>query len=177
MSEKTVVIAGYGGQGILFLGTILANAAMLENKQTTWMPSYGAEMRGGHANCTVKISDNEIASPILDDADYAIFLNNNAQIKFENSLKENCTVIANSNLIDNPIKNSAINYIESPLTDLTLKIENGFLNIVTFGYFIKKTGILKKESAIEAIKNTCRLKNEKFLEKNLECFETGYNLD
>ena len=73
--EKSIIIAGYGGQGVLFFGTTLAQAAMMEGKYTTWIPSYGAEMRGGHANCSVKISDMEIASPIIDYADIGVFLN------------------------------------------------------------------------------------------------------
>ncbi len=72
-SEKHIIIAGFGGQGVLFLGTTLAEAAIIEGKNTTWMPSYGAEMRGGSANCFVVISDGEIPSPLFDEADYGVF--------------------------------------------------------------------------------------------------------
>ena len=82
-NEKHLIIAGFGGQGVLFLGTTLAEAALIEGKNTTWMPSYGAEMRGGSANCYVIISDEEIPSPIFDEADYGVFLSKAAINKFE----------------------------------------------------------------------------------------------
>ena len=98
-SEKHIIIAGFGGQGVLFLGTTLAEAAIIEGKNTTWMPSYGAEMRGGSANCFVVISDGEIPSPLFDEADYGVFLSKAAINKFENTISKTGLAIVNSSMI------------------------------------------------------------------------------
>ncbi len=174
--EKSIIIAGYGGQGVLFFGTILAQAAMTEGKFTTWIPSYGAEMRGGHANCSVKISDNEIASPIIDYADYGIFLNDKAMEKFEKSMAPNALVIGNSSIIEKHPSRADVNYLMTKLGDAASEIEGGLLNIVTLGYFIKKTNILKKESVLSALEFVSKKKNPAFLKRNIDSFEKGYNL-
>lgn len=174
--EKSIIIAGYGGQGILFFGTILAQAALIEGKNTTWIPSYGAEMRGGHANCSVVISDKEIASPIIDEADYGIFLNEQALTKFEDMLKSNAFVIGDLDLIKAKPKRKDLNLFMANLSSQTEKIKGGLLNIVTLGYFIKKTEILKKESAIKALEFVSNKKNPAFLKRNLDSFELGYSL-
>lgn len=175
--EKSIIIAGYGGQGVLFFGTTLAQAAMLEDKNTTWIPSYGAEMRGGHANCSVKISDNEIASPIIDYADYGIFLNDKAMEKFEKSMAKDSLVIANASIIEKTPSRNDVNYLMVKLGDCAQSIEGGLLNIVTLGYFIKKTQILKKQSALNALEFVSKKKNPAFLKRNLESFEAGYNFE
>ncbi len=174
--EKSIIIAGYGGQGVLFFGTILAQAAMTEGKFTTWIPSYGAEMRGGHANCSVKISDSEIASPIIDYADFGIFLNDKAMEKFEKSMSPNSLVIGNSSLIEIKPSRSDVNYDMLKLGDAAAQVEGGLLNIVALGYFIKKTKILKKDSALSAIEFVSKKKNPAFLKRNLTSFEKGYNI-
>lgn len=175
--EKSIIIAGYGGQGVLFFGTTLAQAALEENKHTTWIPSYGAEMRGGHANCSVKISDEEIASPIIDSADYGIFLNDKAMEKFEKSMAKNSVVIGNASIITQAPARSDVAYLMTKLGDYTQKLDGGLLNIVTFGYFIKKTQILKKESALAALEFVSKKKNPAFLKRNIDSFEAGYNIN
>lgn len=174
--EKSIIIAGYGGQGVLFFGTILAQAAMTENKFTTWIPSYGAEMRGGHANCSVKISNEEIASPIIDYADYGIFLNDKAMEKFEKSMTPNSLIIGNSSIINQQPSRADVNYSMVRLGDATAEVEGGLLNIVTLGYFIRKTNILKKESALSALEFVSKKKNPAFLKRNIDSFEKGFSL-
>lgn len=174
--EKSIIIAGYGGQGVLFFGTTLAQAAIFEDKNTTWIPSYGAEMRGGHANCSVKISDEEIASPIIDYADFGIFLNDKAMEKFEKTIAPNGLIVANSSIIEQSSSRSDVNYSMAPLSDTANEIEGGLLNIVSFGYFIKKTNILKKESAMLALEFISKKKNPAFLKRNIDSFEAGYKL-
>lgn len=174
--EKSIIIAGYGGQGVLFFGTTLAQAAMMEGKYTTWIPSYGAEMRGGHANCSVKISDMEIASPIIDYADIGVFLNDKAMEKFEKSMATNSLVIGNSSIITQTPSRADVNYNMVKLGDCAQKLDGGLLNIVSFGYFVKQTNILKKESALSALEFVCKKKNPAFLKRNIDSFEAGYNL-
>lgn len=175
--EKSIIIAGYGGQGVLFFGTTLAHAAMLEGKNTTWIPSYGAEMRGGHANCSVKISDCEIASPVIDYADYGVFLNDKALERFEKTMKPNSLVVANSSIIKTVPKRADVKFFMSPLGDSALNVEGGLLNIVALGYFINKTQVLKKDSALSALEYVCKKKNPAFLKRNIDSFEAGFNLD
>ena len=174
--EKSIRIAGYGGQGVLFFGTTLAQAAMTEGKFTTWIPSYGAEMRGGHANCSVKISDSEIASPIIDYADYGIFLNDKAMEKFEKTMAPNSLIIGNSSIITQPPARRDVNYLMVKLGDCAQKLDGGLLNMVALGYFIKKTSILKKESALSALEFVSKKKNPAFLKRNIQSFEAGYNM-
>lgn len=85
--DTSIIISGYGGQGLLFAGSLLCHAAMIEDKQTTWIPSYGAEMRGGSANCSVHISDDEVSSPIVNMSDVIFALNQPSEDKFEKRVK------------------------------------------------------------------------------------------
>ncbi len=164
-SEKHIIIAGFGGQGVLFLGTTLAEAAIIEGKNTTWMPSYGAEMRGGSANCFVVISDGEIPSPLFDEADYGVFLSKAAINKFENTISKNGLAIVNSSMIGERAFRSDIEYVLEPLSDLAAHSKEKML-----------LTILTKESVIKALTKVSSAKKPEFLKFNLESFEAGYNL-
>lgn len=176
-SEKNIIIAGFGGQGVLFLGTILAEAAMIENKNTTWIPSYGAEMRGGSANCFVVISDDEIPSPIFDKADYGVFLSKAAVNRFENTVTKGGTVILNSSMMPDMKLREDIEHIKEPLSDLAAHSTSKMLvNIMALGLLTAKSRILSKESVIKALEKVSGAKKPEFLKFNLESFEFGYNL-
>ncbi len=176
-SEKHIIIAGFGGQGVLFLGTTLAEAAIIEGKNTTWMPSYGAEMRGGSANCFVVISDGEIPSPLFDEADYGVFLSKAAINKFENTISKNGLAIVNSSMTGERAFRSDIEYVLEPFSDLAAHSrEKMLLNIMALGLLIRKTSILTKESVIKALTKVSSAKKPEFLKFNLESFEAGYNL-
>lgn len=176
-SEKRIIVAGFGGQGVLFLGTALAEAAMIEGKKTTWIPSYGAEMRGGSANCFVTISNSEIASPIFDEADYGIFLSKAAIDKFENVVAKNGTAVVNSSMAGKRLLRNDIEYVLEPLSDLAAHSKGKMLlNITALGLLIKKTGILTKGSVIKALEKISSAKKPEFLKFNIESFEAGYNL-
>lgn len=176
-SEKRIIVAGFGGQGVLFLGTALAEAAIIEGKNTTWIPSYGAEMRGGSANCFVTISDGEIASPIFDEADFGIFLSKAAIDKFENVVAKNGLALVNSSMSGERALRNDIEYIMEPLSDLAARSkEKMLLNIMALGLLIRKTGILTKESVIKALEKVSSAKKPEFLKFNIESFEAGYNL-
>ena len=173
--QKNIIVSGFGGQGVLFLGTILAHAAMLEDKNTTWIPSYGAEMRGGSANCYVIISDEEIASPLFDEANFGIFLSKAAMEKFEKLIAKDGLILANSSMTGEIQNRKDINYLFKPFSGLILE-QKFLLNIVALGTFIKKTGILAKENVIEALKKVSSAKKPEFLELNIKSFEYGYSL-
>lgn len=175
--QTNIIVSGFGGQGVLFLGTILAQAAMLEGKNTTWLPSYGAEMRGGSANCYVIVSDDEIASPVFDEADLGVFLSKQAFEKFENYMAGGGLIIADSSMTGENKSREDINYFFKPIN--TSIVESGkkfLLNIVTLGVIIKKTGILSKEAVISAIKKVSSAKRPEFLELNIQSFEYGYSI-
>ncbi len=176
-SEKRIIVAGFGGQGVLFLGTTLSEAAIIEGKNTTWIPSYGAEIRGGSANCFVTISNNEIASPVFDEADFGVFLSRAAIDKFENVVTKGGLALVNSSMTGERLLRDDIEYIMEPLSDLAARSkEKMLLNIMALGLLIRKTGILTKESVIKALEKVSSAKKPEFLKFNIESFEAGYNL-
>jgi 2-oxoglutarate ferredoxin oxidoreductase subunit gamma len=142
---ESVIIAGAGGQGIMLLGKVLAEAAMRENKYVTWLPSYGAEVRGGTAHCTVVISDKEISSPYVDKADALIVMNNPSLEKFKSRIKNKGLFLINSSLTASlPGKDEHI--LQYPFTDIAIKLGNiKVANMIALGCLIahKKTVDLK----------------------------------
>ena len=113
--EKNFIIAGFGGQGVLLAGTILANAFMLDGKNVTWYPCYGAEMRGGTVNCEIVVSDVDVSSVHKQDTDYALVLNQQSFDKFVNRVKSGGMIIANSTLVSQTKPRNDIEYIFAPV--------------------------------------------------------------
>src|SRR5574344_1516367 len=108
---KNIILAGFGGQGVLFAGKVLAYAGLCDNKNVSWLPSYGPEMRGGTANCSVVVSDKAIASPLVDQADVVIAMNRPSLDKFESHVKPGGTLVINSSIIDRKAERSDINVV------------------------------------------------------------------
>lgn len=180
MADMSVIISGFGGQGALFAGILLCHAAVEEGKHTTWFPAYGAEMRGGAVNCSVNISDNEVPSPIIDEADVIIALNDESQIKFENKVKKGGIMIINSSLSHISTTRDDINYLKIPFNDMAQKLtQPAFVNVMAIGAFIEKTGILKidsiKKTMLEMSKNVSA-KKAALLPNNIESLEYGANI-
>lgn len=177
MTQMSLIISGFGGQGSLFSGILLCHSAVFEGKHTTWIPSYGAEMRGGAVNCSVNISDEEIPSPIIDKADVVIALNDESQTKFENKVKKGGLMIINASLSQTPTTRTDIEYIKLPLNDLAQNISQpAFINVIALGILIEKTGILKKESVIGAMEKITKGTSAKkiaLLPNNIESLEYG----
>ena len=171
--EHDLIISGYGGQGVLFAGTLLAHAAIAEEKHTTWLPSYGAEMRGGTANCTVIVSDEEIASPYIEKSLYVIALNAPSVQKFENKIKSSGLMIINSSLIRERPERKDINCIFIPVGDIAQDLgESKCANIVALGALIAKTQVVSFENAINALHKLLYSK-ERLLKINCEALNTG----
>ncbi|MEG2295882.1 MAG: 2-oxoacid:acceptor oxidoreductase family protein, partial [Oscillospiraceae bacterium] len=144
MITKQMLIAGFGGQGILYLGKILAACGMQEGKNVSWLPSYGPEMRGGTANCGVCISDEAIACPLVETPDYLIAMNQQSYDKYHNKMADNGLVFVDSSIVKIKFKHKMI--ITIPATDLAKKNElKGLANVILLGYFVKKTGILNSD--------------------------------
>ena len=171
--ENQIIIAGFGGQGVLLIGKMLAYAGMMEGKEVSWLPSYGPEMRGGTANCTVVISDEPVGSPVVKSPDILIVLNRPSLDKFEPYVKKNGLLIVNSSLIDKKAERSDINVLYVPANDLALKCGSPkAANMVALGALIGKTNLLKIQSIEETIKDTFSEK-EKLINLNLKAFEEG----
>jgi len=174
--EERIVLAGFGGQGVLLIGKLLALTGMAEGKHVSWVPSYGPEMRGGTANCIVIISDEEISSPLALVQDSVIAMNKPSLEKFEDSIKPNGFLILNSSLIDIKPKRSDLNIVSVPANELAEKKAGNAksANMVMLGAYIAATGKLKMESVQRAIENEMKKSGkEKFLEANLKALKLG----
>ena len=174
--QTEIIIAGFGGQGVLFAGTLLAQAAIEENKQTTWFPLYGAEIRGGTAYSTVVISDDEIGSPIVTNPSVLIALNEQSFRKFFPKIKDGATMIINSSLVKEKVQDSYENIVLIPATEIAdgqLK-DIRVANIVAIGAYLKASGLISLESAKKACEIVLADK-PKLIAVNQKALETGYN--
>jgi len=174
MLIKTI-ISGFGGQGVIMIGYLLAMGGMLEGKNVTCLPSYGAEVRGGTANCTVVISNDEIASPVASEPDYGIFMNKPSLLRFQNQIQSGGTIFLNSSMIDvKPIRGD-IEIFEIPLNELAKSLkEVKVINIIMLGAFVKKSGLVSSDTMIQVLKNTFAEKNPGVFKLNKSAFQIGY---
>jgi 2-oxoglutarate ferredoxin oxidoreductase subunit gamma len=172
--ETKIVIAGFGGQGVVLTGNILARAAVIEEKNVVGMVSYGAEMRGGTANAAVVISDDEIFNPFVTSPNVAIILNRPSLDRFEPMLEKGGLLLINKSLIKRSPKRTDLNIIEVEATQIAREIGNlRVANIVATGAFIRHTNLLEMSSIEQAIKDLFSNKNPKLVEINLKALHTG----
>lgn len=150
MTEK-IIIAGAGGQGVMLMGKILVYAAMKENKHVTWLPSYGAEVRGGTAHCMAVISTEQIGSPYIDKADALIIMNEPSWERFKSRIKPQGTLFINSSLVRSNIENSP-RIIKQPFTDIAIKLGNiRVANTVALGCFLAKSKVIGIKTVLNSI--------------------------
>jgi 2-oxoglutarate ferredoxin oxidoreductase subunit gamma len=175
MLIKTV-FAGFGGQGVLSMGLNLTQAGMLEGRYVTYLPAYGAEVRGGTANCTVSISDEEISSPVASSPTFVVALNQPSMLRFQNTLQSGGIMFLNSTLITAQPERGDIEVVNIPANAVAEKLGNlKSANMVILGAFIKKSNLVKLESLIEGL--IVALKgNQKLISINKEALNAGYNL-
>ena len=174
--DSNVLIAGFGGQGVLFVGQLLANACMNEGLNVTWTPAYGAEMRGGTVNCTVCMSEEEVACAFVDEPINVIALNSPSFERFEKKIKSGGTIVVNSSLVKHEPSRKDITYKYIPMTEIATEIGNQkFTNIVSLGAFIKALPIVKKESIISVMKSKLTGKKAQMLENNILALEKGFS--
>ena len=173
--NSQIVIGGYGGQGVLFIGRLLAEAGLLEGREVTWMPSYGAEVRGGTAYSMAKISDKEIASPVVTNPDVLVAMNKPSLIKYEGRLKDGGILISNKSLIDTPPKKrKEASIINLPLTEMASKLgDTKCANMIAVGAMLKRTKLLSMKSVVSALKETLKGREELF-KLNKMALEKGY---
>jgi len=147
-----IIMAGFGGQGVMLLGKILATAAMIDGKETTWLSSYGPEMRGGTANCSVVVSDKPIGSPYVAEPTAAVVLNSPSFEKFEPLVKNGGILIVNSSLIELRSARTDIRSFLVPCTDITVELGNPRgTNLVALGALLAATSAVSREAATKAI--------------------------
>jgi 2-oxoglutarate ferredoxin oxidoreductase subunit gamma len=174
--EQSVVIAGFGGQGVILAGKILAQAGMDHGLEVTWLPSYGPEMRGGTANCTVVLSDEPVGSPIVDEPTLLVAMNRPSLDKFEPIVAPDGAVVANESLIDRKAKREDVRVSYVRLNDIALEIGNArAINMVALGALLKASDVVP----LETVKTTmARMMEEggkgKFIPMNEEALERGY---
>lgn len=174
MSQHELIIAGFGGQGILSAGRLLAYAGMLENKNVSWLPSYGPEMRGGTANCHVIVSDELIGSPILNNATALIIMNGPSLEKFENMVTSGGLIIVDSSLVENNPGRSDVEVYKIPATQMASEMGNlTYANIILLGKLIEKTGIVSKENFEEALKKVLPEKYHYLIPEEMKALEMG----
>lgn len=174
--ERSVIIAGFGGQGVLLAGKILAQAGMDRSLEVTWMPSYGPEMRGGTANCTVVLSEASVGSPIVDEPDALIALNRPSLDKFEASVAKGGAIIVNSSLIDRKVarKDVAAHYV--PINDIALKLGDArAVNMVALGAYLRATGSVPLDAVKRAMAHALEESGKgKFVPMNEKALDEGY---
>ena len=174
--EKNFIIAGFGGQGVLLAGTILANSFMLDGKNVTWYPCYGAEMRGGTVNCEIVVSDAEVSSVHKQDTDYALVLNQQSFDKFVKRVKAGGTIVANSTLVAESKPRDDIKYIFAPMGDIANSLGSSKVtNVVSLGVLASVFDIVSKDALKSAIEKVLGEKKRDLLPLNMKALDSGYS--
>lgn len=174
MSEHILMASGFGGQGVMLIGQILANAAMVEGKYSTWLPSYGPEMRGGTAYCTVVISDEPIASPITDSPNEMIIMNIPSLIKFEPTIVEGGLMILNSSVVDRDGERSDLDNAKVDANKIAEELGNMKVsNMVILGSYLGKTGAVSVESVKKALEKKLVGKKAALIDLNMKAILRG----
>jgi 2-oxoglutarate ferredoxin oxidoreductase subunit gamma len=169
-----IVIAGFGGQGVMSMGQLITYAAMHEGKHVTWLPSYGPEQRGGTANCAVTVSDEEIGSPLVEHPKVAIVLNKPSFDKFEPRIAPGGVLIVNSSLIDQKSMREDITVIEIPATEVAIEIgEPRVSNSVILGAFVAASGAVSIDSVVEGLRSVLPERRHNLIPANKLALEKG----
>jgi 2-oxoglutarate ferredoxin oxidoreductase subunit gamma len=170
-----VIMAGFGGQGVVLMGTLLSYSAMVQGKHTTFFPSYGAEMRGGTANCSVIVSDDEIPSPVVNHPDCVIAMNIASLDKFESRVKPGGTLFVNSSLIKKKVARKDIEEIRISANEIAEELGSArAANMVMLGCVIKKTGAIALDSAVKSLDKVLSERAKALLETNKTALQRGF---
>ncbi len=172
--KKQITVSGFGGQGVLSIGKSLVEAGMSEGLEVTWAPSYGPEMRGGTANCSVVISDQPIGSPVFTHPSELIAMNLPALEKFEPNVEAGGMIIVNSSVVDEKVERTDVKAYYVPCVDIATELGNTKVaNMVMLGAYVKATGALKVETVQEMIKGMFTGRKAKLVPLNMEAFQKG----
>jgi 2-oxoglutarate ferredoxin oxidoreductase subunit gamma len=172
--DYTTILGGFGGQGLLFAGQVLAQAAVVEGRQVSWMPSYGPEMRGGTASCTVIVADRPIGSPVVDQADSVIALNPPSLAKFEPLLIPGGLLVVNASLIEAEPRRTDVEVLTLPCTALARAAgDDRLVSVVALGALIARRTIVREASIREALVEIVGRRRPELVAADLAAFEVG----
>ncbi len=172
--KEEIIISGFGGQGVLSMGKILAYSALLENKEVSWMPAYGPEQRGGTANVTVIISDKHISSPILNSFDTAIILNQQSMDKFEPKVKPGGVLLYDPHGITQAPVRKDIRIHTINATEIASDMDNSkAFNMIVLGAYLKVRPIVRLESILEGLRKTLPARHHKLIPMNEQALQAG----
>ncbi len=175
MTEE-IILAGFGGQGVLFAGKVLAYCGLIDEKEVSWLPSYGPEMRGGTANCSVCVSDDPIGSPLVLNPSLMLAMNLPSYEKFINSVKAGGKAFIDSTMVEVKSDRTDIECFYVPATQLATDNKlNGIANIILLGKFIKETGLFSLETVREAMGKSIPPTKTAMIDLNMKAIEMGMN--
>ena len=174
MEEMRIVFAGFGGQGLLFAGKVVAYAGLIEDRQVSWLPSYGPEMRGGTANCSVTVSDEPIGSPLIMNPNVLVAMNQPSLIKFENDVTPGGIALIDTSLVTRLPERDDIKVFALEATNMAEEAElKGLANIVLVGKMLKETQFCSEETIEAAIRKAVPARKAALVEKNLLALKLG----
>ena len=175
MQEMRIVFAGFGGQGLLFAGKVVAYAGLIDDRQVSWLPSYGPEMRGGTANCSVTISEEPIGSPLIMNPNVLVAMNQPSLLKFESDVTPGGVVLVDTSLVTRLPERDDVTVYALEATNMAEKAElKGLANIVLVGKMLKETGFCSQETIDAAIRKAVPPTKAALVEKNLAALRLGY---
>ena len=176
MSTKQFLFSGFGGQGILFAGKFLAYKGLLDGKQVSWLPSYGPEMRGGTASCSVILSDDAVGSPIVSTPDVLVAMNLPSLDKYENSVPAGGKIFVDSTFIDRKVNRDDVDVYYIPATKMASDAGVPTLaNMILLGKVIKETDVISLEGMRTMFEKIISAKRQNLIDTNLKTIEMGYN--
>ena len=176
MKTTQILIAGFGGQGVLFAGKFLAYKGLVQNKQVSWLPSYGPEMRGGTANCSVVLSDMPVGSPIITNPDVLVAMNLPSLLKFVDDVVPGGKIFIDSTLIDAKVERTDVEVFYIPATQMAK--DAGFstlANMILMGKVIKETGCVRFDNNKETFESFIPAKKAKLIDINCQALQAGYD--
>ena len=173
--NKEILIAGFGGQGILFSGKFLAYEGLIDGKEVSWLPSYGPEMRGGTANCSIIISDSAVGSPIVSNPDILIAMNLPSLDKYENETKKGGQIFVDSSLIERKVERTDVETYYIPATKMASDEGlTGLANMIMIGHMIAKSGIIPEENIEKAMQKVVPPTKQDMFDLNMKAVKLGY---
>lgn len=175
--ERSIIFAGFGGQGILFAGKVLARAAMEDDLEVLWIPSYGPEMRGGTASCTVIVGDEAIGSPIVDRADAAVVLNPPSHARFASQVAPGGLLVVNETLVSDASGRTDITELRIPCTRLAKDAgDDSLVSVVALGALVGRLAVVRPASVRHAIREIVGAKRPAVLDADLAAFDVGHRV-
>ena len=176
MINETIICAGFGGQGIMVMGKVIAEAAMEKGLNVTWLPSYGAEVRGGTAHSMVRISSEVIGSPVVDEADAGIIMNAPSLEKFEDRIKSKGLIVVNTSLVLKKPSRKDLDVVAAPLTDEAIKLGNvRVANMIAAGIYSAKKGIIDRAVLVRVIEEMAGGRKE-LIPVNVKAVDRGIEI-